>query len=1119
MFVRIEGMLNCSTNKQQVKVFVGSNVHGTVPDYDSGQMTSATGGIACDHFSIGIHNAATAIIHFDDIAIDNSAFPGSVVQQALAVNAGVDQTVAAASTVTLSATASGGTGAYTYTWTQTAGSPLVTLATPNAASTTFKAPTVVGGTALTFQVTATDTGNNQTVTDTVVINVNAAVTGRFFTEYFESGASGAAISTANTAFSVCSAGATFSSAITPPQGTSSAFFSTGATATNQFGSYNFTAPAPLFARFYVYLPALPSSIIYVASYTSGATQLGAVRINTDGTVSVRNGVVAVYTSAKALLANRWYRMEVRVDANASQQQLRVFSGSNLEGTTPDFDSGNLTYTGVAPTTYATGFTTAAANVSMYLDAVALANDTWIGPTANPNILNAPPTCSAGSNQTTIEPWTTVTLTGTDSSANGSIVSRQWTQTAGTPVTLIGNANASATYIAPPTLMGDTSTFKYTVTDNLNVSMSSTVQNTTLAATERAVIGGVEVPARLIHAHGTSNKMLLGADEPTATSYAAWTNRTAAIGNMGIRRSYDSSSTSISASLAASSAGPTVGHNIVNWLSMHPNATTLLSGGFDTALINFCQSIPSNEYVMLTFNHEPESSVATMPASQFVQAFQYFYTLVKAHTGSNVKVGPILMGYTWDPTSGRNPQNWNPGAAYCDFFGVDFYNPYHYPQTGNSSNWVNPVIPSVVSFTNFCNAMGVQPAIGEFGTSEDATGVGAQRKIDWINGHINYAQANNYLAVCYFDNYRKNADGTNDTDPSIVLDSTPQCAANWSSQCAAYPARSFPAPAPKLRGNTMGLSIPGGMMQSSTALTDQLLNDAVTLGAKWIRTDMNWAWIEGTQGSPNWYWPDYIQSACQSRGLSILWTIGTTPTWARPAGQPEIYGPTSATEQTNFATFCATVVNRYKGYNKYWEIWNEANLDQFWAPTPSASSYATLLQKAYNSIKGADSTSFVLSSGTGGSGSSPDISADTWYTNLYAAGAKPYFDIACCHPYMDPASAAAGSFNSGEMLKANTIRGTMNSNGDSAKPLWATEIGLPTSGATSVTEAQQNTGMAGGRDLWFARETNTKFFIYTLMDDKAYTDTGTTREDFFGIEKNNQTHKPAFDAMKAWIAAG
>lgn len=315
---------------------------------------------------------------------------------------------------------------------------------------------------------------------------------------------------------------------------------------------------------------------------------------------------------------------------------------------------------------------------------------------------------------------------------------------------------------------------------------------------------------------------------------------------------------------------------------------------------------------------------------------------------------------------------------------------------------------------------------------------------------------------------------------------------------------------------VGVAIGGGQMQHNRALTDSLLNEAASLGVQWIRTDCNWSWINGTKGSLNWAWMDYIRDGCKTRGLNMLLTLGTSPVWSRPSAQPETYGPTTSVEQDNFASFCTKAVNRYKNDVHYWEVWNEPNLDQFWTPTPSASVYATLLKNAYGAIKSADPTAIVVSGATGGAWRSPDIPSTTWWADLYGAGAKPYFDIAAHHPYIDDTQVPKGIYNTGEMFHSVEIRKTMNLNGDNDKPLWATEIGMPTSGNPAVTEDQQRTGSAGVRDLWFGRENNTKIFWFTLRDTAAYGAPGSTRENFFGFIRSDGTDKPAFADQQAWI---
>ena len=89
-------------------------------------------------------------------------------------DAGPDQTVAPGTAVTLNgsnSTDQGGAGIASYLWTQVDGNP-VSLSNPSAAQTTFTAPQVRSGDALTFQLTVTDR-NGLKATETCIVNVTS----------------------------------------------------------------------------------------------------------------------------------------------------------------------------------------------------------------------------------------------------------------------------------------------------------------------------------------------------------------------------------------------------------------------------------------------------------------------------------------------------------------------------------------------------------------------------------------------------------------------------------------------------------------------------------------------------------------------------------------------------------------------------------------------------------------------------------------------------------------------------------------------------------------------------------------------------------------------------------
>jgi hypothetical protein len=111
---------------------------------------------------------------------------------------------------------------------------------------------------------------------------------------------------------------------------------------------------------------------------------------------------------------------------------------------------------------------------------------------------APPVANAGPDQS-VEPWSTVSLTGAASTGTG--LTYAWSQTSGPAVTLSGSG-ATRTFAAPPTMAGTTHTFSLTVTDGTGlVSTADTVTVTVLPCTEFVRVAGTWVPCRLMTRSG------------------------------------------------------------------------------------------------------------------------------------------------------------------------------------------------------------------------------------------------------------------------------------------------------------------------------------------------------------------------------------------------------------------------------------------------------------------------------------------------------------------------------------------------------------------------------------------------------------------------------------------
>jgi hypothetical protein len=155
------------------------------------------------------------------------------------------------------------------------------------------------------------------------------------------------------------------------------------------------------------------------------------------------------------------------------------------------------------------------------------------------------------------------------------------------------------------------------------------------------------------------------------------------------------------------------------------------------------------------------------------------------------------------------------------------------------------------------------------------------------------------------------------------------------------------------------------------------------GIDWVRTDalVSWAAVESVEGTYDWNVLATLAQGWQtasSRGIEPIVNVRVTPDWA------QLYpghscGPMKQEYFDEFGTFIHDLVARYSvaPYNvKYWEIWNEEDIDRnlvdpnsWWGcwgdPKDTyygGGYYAEMLKAVYPQIKAADPQAKVLIGG-------------------------------------------------------------------------------------------------------------------------------------------------------------
>jgi polysaccharide biosynthesis protein PslG len=314
----------------------------------------------------------------------------------------------------------------------------------------------------------------------------------------------------------------------------------------------------------------------------------------------------------------------------------------------------------------------------------------------------------------------------------------------------------------------------------------------------------------------------------------------------------------------------------------------------------------------------------------------------------------------------------------------------------------------------------------------------------------------------------------------------------------------------------GFAVGGGFQNGSDADRTRDLDLMSTAGAAWIRMDLNWSMIQA-QGPSSYDWApfDRVVTAATGRGFHILATLLYTPVWARPANGTASSPPVRLADYVAFARQAA---QRYAplGVHAY-EIWNEPNITAFWQPRPDVAAYTAMLRGASAAIRSVDPQALIV---TGGTSPAPDsggnISPVSFLRGIYANGGKSAFDAVAHHPYCWPALPGDTQAWSAWYQMYGTspsLRSVMADNGDAGKQIWATEFGAPTNGPAGsfVSEQTQATTVTRAFKLFRSYQWAGPLFWYSERDIGTST---STRENFFGVLRNDFSPKPAFDAYKA-----
>jgi hypothetical protein len=177
-----------------------------------------------------------------------------------------------------------------------------------------------------------------------------------------------------------------------------------------------------------------------------------------------------------------------------------------------------------------------------------------------------------------------------------------------------------------------------------------------------------------------------------------------------------------------------------------------------------------------------------------------------------------------------------------------------------------------------------------------------------------------------------------------------------------------------------------------AVRDQSFGRTVAARAGLVRLNVFWSSVGASKptdprnpADPAYDWGTLDSSVADARerGLRVLLTVTSAPSWAEGEDRPAGVSPGSWKPQPNaFGDFAHAVAERYSGdfmglpRVKDYQAWNEPNLDNHLSPQYeggnqfSAGHYKRMLNAFWSGIKGVHASNRVVTGGTGPYGDRP-----------------------------------------------------------------------------------------------------------------------------------------------------
>jgi hypothetical protein len=240
------------------------------------------------------------------------------------------------------------------------------------------------------------------------------------------------------------------------------------------------------------------------------------------------------------------------------------------------------------------------------------------------------------------------------------------------------------------------------------------------------------------------------------------------------------------------------------------------------------------------------------------------------------------------------------------------------------------------------------------------------------------------------------------------------------------------------------------------LSVQMIADA---GFHWMRQEFRWEDIEihgkgdyedRRQAPARSAWDKYdsIVDLAEQYGLELVVRLSNPPAWTRAL--TDTIGSTAPPDNlADWGDFVETVVSRYQGRVRYYQLWNEPNIYPEWGERPvDPEEYTQLLCEGYARAKEADPDAVIISGALAqtvelnpGPGPGTGVNDLVFLQRMYDSGAGACFDVMSVNDYLLQSGPSDRRMRPLAVNFSRPVltRDLMVANGDGHKPVWISEM--------------------------------------------------------------------------------